>query len=170
MSEQVVYLDRMSSPTTKLPPDEIRRLIMNQKEEHTPHAFRAGGAAMADFRRLSPLFAQMEARELARWLHLIEVMAESHRLCLPCYAKIHAYLLVFSRERLPELHARYEREYRSLAAAGRRMGRDYLGEVVDSLHGKDDSPAAEAHRRWWRSLAADIGEARALGQPFAADR
>ena len=149
----------------QLAPDEIRRLILNQRAEHTPHAFRAGGAAMEDFRRLASAFAGMDAQELARWLHLIEIMGESHRGCLPCYAKIHVYLMVFSRDRLPELHARLQAEYRRIAEAGRRMGRDYFGEVIASLHGEDDSPAAEAHRRWWRELAADIREARSLGLP-----
>jgi len=35
--------------------------------------------------------------------------------------------------------------------------------VLNSLQGDDDSPAAAAHRRWWRSLAAELAEARALG-------
>ena len=154
----------MKPTTPRLPPDEIRRLILNQKEEHVPHAFRAGGAAMEDFRRLAPVFAAMDATELAGWLDLIEVMAESHRRCLPCRAKILAYLLVFSRDRLlPERHARYEREFRLLDAEGRRMGRDYFGEVIASLHGTDDSPAAEAHRRRWRAMAEELGEARGLG-------
>jgi hypothetical protein len=146
-----------------LPAAEIRRLILNQKEEHSPHAFRAGGSAMADFRRLAPVFAALPPDQLANWLELIERMAETHRHCLPCSAKIRAYLLVFSRERLPELHARYEREFRRLALQGREQGRDYLHEVLNSLQGDDDSPAAAAHRRWWRSLAAELAEARALG-------
>ncbi len=160
----------MKTTAPDLTAEEIRRLILNQKQEHTPHAFRAGGAAMADFRRLAPIFAAMKPRELAAWLELIEEMADSHRGCLPCTAKIRAYLLLFSRGKLPRLHARHEAAYRALAREGRRMGRDYLGEVVESLHGNDDSPAAEAHRRWWRSLAEEIREARVLGldpRPFA---
>jgi hypothetical protein len=151
-------------PAPSLPAAEIRRLILNQKEEHSPHAFRAGGAAMADFRRLAPVLAALPVAELAGWLELIEQMAETHRGCLPCTAKIRAYLLVFSRERLPEVHARHEREYRRLAIEGRANGRDYLDEVLNSLQGDDDSPAAAAHRRWWRSLAAELADARALGR------
>ena len=138
----------MKKPVPTLPPDEIRRLILNQKEEHTPHAFRAGGAAMADFRRLAPVFAAMKPGELQGWLELIEQMAESHRGCLPCRAKVLAYLMIFSHGRLPKAYTRHEAAYRALAREGRRLGRDYLGEVVASLHGNDDSPAAEAHRRW----------------------
>lgn len=151
-------------PAPVLADTEIRRLILNQKEEHSPHAFRAGGAAMADFRRLAPVLAALPVAELAGWLELIERMAETHRGCLPCTAKIRAYLLVFSRERLPEVHARHEREYRRLAIEGRANGRDYLDEVLNSLQGNDDSPAAAAHRRWWRSLAAEIAADRATGR------
>jgi hypothetical protein len=154
-----------SNPALVMPDAEIRRLILNQKQEHSPHAFRAGGAGMADFRRLAPVFAALPPERLAVWLELIERVAETHARCLPCAAKLRAYLLVFSRGRLPEIHTRHEREYRSLALAGRRMGRDYLGEVLDSLQGKDDSPAAAANRRWWRRLAEELAEARALGLP-----
>jgi hypothetical protein len=154
-----------STPAPVLPDADIRRLILNQKKEHSPHAFRAGGAGMADFRRLATAFAALPPERLAGWLELIEQVAETHAGCLPCAAKIRAYLLVFSRERLPDVHTRHEREYRRLALAGRRMGRDYLGEVLDSLQGNDDSPAAAANRQWWRSLAEELAEARALGLP-----
>ena len=42
----------------------IRRLINNQKEEHSPHAFRAGGAGMADFNRLYPALRRLPAEEI----------------------------------------------------------------------------------------------------------
>lgn len=153
------------TPAPVLPDAEIRRLILNQKQEHSPHAFRAGGAGMEDFRRLARAFAALPPERLAGWLELIEQVAETHARCLPCLAKIRAYLMVFSRDRLPDVHARNEREYRRLALEGRRMGRDYLGEVLDSLEGNDDSPAAAANRQWWRSLAEDLAEARARGRP-----
>jgi hypothetical protein len=153
----------MTRPTHVLPPGEIRRLIQNQKAEHTPHAFRAGGSAMADFRRLASVFAALEPAELSGWLDGIEQMSESHRRCLPCSAKIRSYLLIFSFGRLPERQARYERELRPLLEQGRQIGRDYWGEVIASLEGNDTTPAAAAHLAWWRELAAELGEARSLG-------
>ena len=153
----------MKRPMHVLPPGEIRRLIQNQKGEHTPHAFRAGGSAMVDFRRLASAFVALEPGELSGWLDGIEQMSESHDGCLPCSAKIRSYLLIFSYGRLPERQARYERELRPLLEEGRRMGRNYLGEVIASLQGNDNTPAAAAHRAWWRELAAELGEARSLG-------
>lgn len=153
----------MKRPMHVLPPGEIRRLIQNQKAEHTPHAFRAGGSAMADFRRLASVFAELEPAELSGWLDGIERMSESHEGCLPCSAKIRSYLLIFSYRRIPERQARYERELRPLLEEGRRMGRDYWGEVIASLQGNDTTSAASAHLAWWREVAASLGEARSLG-------
>ena len=138
------------NPTHLLPASEIRRLISNQKEEHSPHAFRAGGAAMNDFRQLGKAFATMDAEELLPWLKKIEIMGKSHDYCLPCSAKIRAYLLIFSKDTLPYLHIRYVREYNKIIKNASNIQRDFLQEVIDSLHGNDNSPAAEAQRRSWR--------------------
>ena len=118
---------------------------------------------MADFRRLASAFAALEPGELSGWLDGIEQMSESHDGCLPCSAKIRSYLLIFAYGRLPDRQARYERELRPLLEEGRRMGRDYWGEVIESLEGNDTTPAAAAQIAWWRDVAAELGEARSLG-------
>lgn len=138
------------NPADCLPASEILRLIRNQKEEHTPHAFRAGGAAMGDFRRLSKVLATMSPSQLFPLLLEIEDMAQSHDYCLPCSAKIRAYLLIFSKDLLPDLHLRYAREYAKIIKRAPNIQRDFFQEVIDSLQGDDNSLAAEAQRRSWR--------------------
>jgi len=102
------------NPADCLPSSEILRLIRNQMEEHTSQAFRAGGAAKGDFRRLSKAFATISPSQLFPLLLEIEDMAQSHAYCLHCCAKIRAYLLIFSKDLLPDLpdlHLRYARKY-----------------------------------------------------------
>lgn len=122
---------------------EIRRLIRNQSEEHSLHSFRAGGAGMADFARLAPVLRSLPTVELGRWMLLIEKMRTGHAYCPPCSAKILAFCVIFTRERLRGLSERYGRLYvERLEAAGPLKRRDYFGEVM----------AAVDRRERWESL------------------
>lgn len=131
-------------------PDTIRRLITNQKEEHMPHAFRAGYVGMQDYNKLVPVLRGLPLEELSHWLDLMDEVYESHRLCQPCGCKVLSYLILISKDLLPERHAayfsRYENHIRCWPPAGQR---DFMTEVIDSLyHGKDHSNA-KAHKAWW---------------------
>ena len=68
--------------------DTIRRLITNQKAEHSPHAFRAGGAGMANFNQRYPILRSLPMDELAEWLSLIDAMRATHGGCGACCRKI----------------------------------------------------------------------------------
>ena len=156
MSGRGIMLEGMKATFPAIGPGELRRLILNQKEEHTPHAFRGGATGMADFRRVAPALSVMTPGELEPWLDLIEEVAATHRGCLPCSAKLWAYLMVFSRDKLPDRHVSYLRRYRQHARLGADLGRNFLREVLESLQGNDDSPAAEAHRRSWRAYVIEL--------------
>ena len=136
--------------------EDIRRLIENQKAEHVPHAFRAGGAGMADFNALYPVLRRLSRTELRRWMGLIDQMRATHEGCLPCTAKILAYSVLFTRDRYPERCERYTRLYQELNRSCEPGGRDFMAEVIDSLAQKPDSPAALAHKRNWRLLADEM--------------
>ena len=77
--------------------DTIRRLITNQKAEHSPHAFRAGGAGMANFNQRYPILRSLPMDELAEWLSLIDAMRATHGGCGACCCKILAYEILFTR-------------------------------------------------------------------------
>ena len=135
--------------------DTLRRLITNQRAEHVPHAFRAGAAGMADFARLIPVLRALPATELAGWLDRIDSLRATHRACLPCTAKILAYSLIAARGRLRDRAAHHQTLYDNLMRSA-PAGRDYLAEVRASLGGATDSPAAAAHRRFWRAVSLDL--------------
>lgn len=127
---------------------EIRRLIRNQSEGHSPHSFRTGGAGMADFARLAPVLRSLPTAELGRWMRFIEKMRAGHDYCPPCSTKILAFCVVFTRERLPELSGRYNRLYvERLEAAGPSKRRDYFGEVVEAVDGRADDALACRHAK-----------------------
>lgn len=133
--------------------DTIRRLITNQKEEHTPHAFRTGHGGMQDYNRLAPILRKLPPEELSEWLDLMDEVYESHRLCQPCGCKVLSYLILISKDLLPDRHAtyfsRYEDHIRRWPPVG---GRDFMSEVIESLyHGKEHSNA-KAHKAWWHSV------------------
>lgn len=134
-------------------PETIRRLITNQKHEHTPHAFRAGSSGMNDFNRLVPVLRSLPPDELVEWLKLIDQVCHSHRGCQPCTCKVRAYLILITKDILPDLHEHHLRRYRShIKRWPPDQNRDFLAEVADSfLHGKDH-PNAEAHKAWWKWL------------------
>lgn len=94
--------------------DAIRRLIANQKAEHSPHAFRAGGAGMADFNLLAPVLRHLPVPELLGWLRLIDAMRATHGECVACGCKILAYEIFITCDRLPERSARYVERYDDL--------------------------------------------------------
>ena len=80
--------------------DTIRRLITNQKAEHSPHAFRAGGAGMANFNQRYPILRSLPMDELAEWLSLIDAMRATHGGGGACCCKILADEILFTREQL----------------------------------------------------------------------
>lgn len=137
--------------------DNIRRLINNQKEEYSPHAFRAGGAAMAAFDELHPVLRELPGPALARWMRLIDKMRATHDGCLPCSSKILAYSILFTQDLLPELCERYTRlYYEQIRRNTPPAGRDYMAEVLNSLNQGPESPAAQLHKRNWRMLAEEF--------------
>jgi hypothetical protein len=133
----------------------IRRLINNQKAEHSPHAFRAGGAGMADFNRLYPALRRLPADEVAGWMQAIDAMRTTHGECVACACKILAYQRLITRDRLPKTSARYATLYTDLYRYD-STGRDFLAEVRASLRGDPDGAAAEYHKRGWRQLALEL--------------
>jgi hypothetical protein len=133
----------------------IRRLINNQKAEHSPHAFRAGGAGMADFNRLYPALRRLPAKEIAGWMQAIDAMRTTHGECVACACKILAYQRLITRDRLPKTSARYAALYADLYRYD-STGRDFLAEVRASLLGDPDGAAAEYHKRGWRQLALEL--------------
>ena len=133
----------------------IRRLINNQKAEHTPHAFRAGAAGMADFNQLYPVLRRLTALELSGCLRLIDAMRATHGECVACVCKILAYEMLITRERLPERSAHYGALYADLNRFETK-GRDYLAEVRASLRGEPEPVAADIHKRAWQNAALEL--------------
>jgi len=133
--------------------DTIRRLITNHREEHMAHAFRAGYGGMQDYNRLVPVLRKLPPEELSQWLDLMDEVYESHRSCQPCGCKVLSYLILISRDLLPERHAayfsRYEDHIRRHPPAD---GRDFMTEVIDSLYHGKEHPNAKKHLAWWHSV------------------
>jgi len=144
-----------SSAFTTMTNATIRRLINNQKAEHSPHAFRAGGAGMADFTRLYLVLRRLPAEEIAGWMQAIDAMRTTHGECVACSCKILAYQGLITRDRLPERSEHYRALYADLFQFGTK-GRDYLAEVRALLGGEPDGPAADYHKRGWRQLALEL--------------
>jgi hypothetical protein len=146
-------------------PETIRRLITNQKHEHTLHAFRAGYGGMQDFNRLVPVLRRMEPSETGRWLDVIDEVYETHRHCQPCGCKVLAYQILISESLLPERHQCYFEQYREIIARHPPVGgRDFMNEVIESLYHGRDHPNARRHLAWWgsvfeSSLRSEEGEA-----------
>lgn len=117
------------------------------------HAFRAGYGAMQDYNKLVPVLRSLPPEDLSQWLDLMDEVYESHRHCQPCGCKVLAYQILISKDLLPDRHAGYLDCYlahiRRWAPAG---GRDFMAEVMDSLHHGKDHPHAEAHMAWWKCL------------------
>jgi hypothetical protein len=133
--------------------DTIRRLITNQKEEHMPHAFRAGYGGMQDYNKLVPVLRSLPPEELSHWLDLMDEVYESHRLCQPCGCKVLAYQTLISKDLLPERHAAYLKSYQDhIWLSPPVMGRDFMAEVIDSLHHGKDHQNAKTHKAWWGTI------------------
>lgn len=139
--------------------DLIRRLINNQRDEHTEHAFRAGHAGMLDFNRLVPILRGLPTDELNGWLDLIDDMASTHRYCVFCLGKITAYRVLITRD-LPSLasrHADYQdKYYRILAGQRKEEPRDFMREVLDSMYHGKEHPHRQLHAFHWREIAEAI--------------
>ena len=134
-------------------PNTIRRLITNQREEHMAHAFRAGYGGMQDYNRLVPLLRKLPLEELPQWLDLMDEVYESHRLCQPCGCKVLAYQILISEGRLPERHLDYLEQYRNIITRYPPVGgRDFMGEVIQSLYQGQEHPNAKKHLAWWGSV------------------
>jgi hypothetical protein len=134
-------------------------LITNQRYEHVPHAFRAGHSGMQDFNQLVPILRQMPAEELESWMELIDQVAQGHGECLPCFAKITAYRLLITQG-IASQASRYE-GYASLytqilAKQGGEGGRDFMEEVLDSMHSAKDHAHREVYVSWWKGVAEKI--------------
>ena len=134
-------------------PDTIRRLITNQKEEHMPHAFRAGYGGMQDYNKLVPVLRNLPPEELSHWLDLMDEVYESHRLCQPCGCKVLAYQILISKDRLIDRHEKYLSRYQSgIKSSPPIGGRDFMAEVIESLYHGKDHPHATVHKAWWDSI------------------
>jgi len=137
--------------------ETIRRLINNQKQEHTSHAFRAGHAGMDDFKRLLPVLRSLPSAELEQWMDLIDKMGETHQDCLPCSCKVLVYSFLFTIDILPVRSAGYKRLYeQSISRRPPPEGRNYLAEVIQSLREGPETPEAIAHKRYWRVALENI--------------
>jgi hypothetical protein len=122
--------------------DDSRRLINNQKFEHSNHAFRSNGrSGISDFLILLQRFRsdRFEKTDLEEALDLIDVMRETHKDCESCTLKILAFSELFSFNRLPDRYCRYRMEYdrwKTLEIEEHMIeegtGRDYTREVMDS--------------------------------------
>ena len=138
-------------------PETIRRLITNQNEEYTPHAFRAGHAGMGDFNRLLPVLRALPAAELEPWMDLIDEMGETHRGCLPCSCKVLVYSFLITRDILPERSAEYKKRYdQRITRHTPPEGRDYLAEVIRSLQQAPGGPEERAHKINWLVTLEDL--------------
>jgi hypothetical protein len=134
----------------------IRRLIVNQRDDHTPHAFRAGHAGMQDFNRLVPLLRRLPAEEISQWLDLIGDVAASHRHCPYCLGKIIAYSIIITKdlEPLAIRHAGYMKQYeRLLADQLNEEPRDFITEVIDSMCNGKEHPHRKLHAAHWHEIA-----------------
>lgn len=137
----------------------IRRLITNQRNEHTPHAFRAGHAGMHDFNRLVPTLRRLPANEIRTWLDLIDEVADSHRDCVYCLGKISAYRILITKdiEALAPSHANYVKQYtRLLAEQNGEDQRDFIREVLNSMHHGQEHPHRKLYAFHWHELAESI--------------
>lgn len=137
----------------------IRRLITNQRDEHVPHAFRAGHSGMNDFNQLVPVLRQLFPSELESWLDLIDQVARSHRECLPCLAKITAYRLLITQgiESLTNRHEQYAHLYSQiLSKQDEGDQRDFMKEILDSMHSGKDHPHRNTYVSWWNGMAEKI--------------
>ncbi len=137
----------------------IRRLITNQRDEHVPHAFRAGHSGMNDFNQLVPVLRQLFPSELESWLDLIDQVARSHRECLPCLAKITAYRLLITQgiESLTNRHEQYAHLYSQiLSKQDEGDQRDFMKEILDSMHSGKDHPHRNTYVSWWSGMAEKI--------------
>ena len=134
-------------------PDTIRRLITNQKEEHMPHAFRAGYGGMQDYNRIVPVLRSLPPEELSHWLDLMDEVYESHRLCQPCGCKVLSYQILISKDRLTDRYAAYLKRYQDgIRLSPPLGGRDFMAEVIDSLYHGKEHPHAAIHKAWWDSI------------------
>lgn len=136
--------------------DLIRRLINNQRDEHTEHAFRAGHAGMQDFNRLVPILRGLPTDELHEWLDLIDDMAATHRYCDFCLGKITAYRMIITKDKPPlaTRHALYRDIYaRILQRQPRAEPRDFMKEVLDSMHHGKEHAHRQMHAFHWHEIA-----------------
>ncbi len=139
--------------------DWIRRSITNQREEHVPHAFRAGHSGMQDFNQLVPVLRQLPHGEVESWLDLIDQVASGHRECLPCLAKVTAYRLLITQgiDALETRHEHYADLYAQiLSKQAEGDQRDFMREVLDSMRSGKDHPHRNSYVSWWRGVAEKI--------------
>lgn len=139
--------------------DLIRRLITNQRDEHAPHAFRAGHAGMQDFNRLVPILRSLPVTEIRNWLNLIDEVADSHQYCAYCLGKITAYLILITEgiESLVVRHTNYRNQYAHVLADQRQdENRDFIKEVLDSMYHGKEHPHRRLHAFRWHEIVEAI--------------
>lgn len=107
---------------------------------------------MERFNNLVPVLRSLPGRELSQWAELINEVCISHRYCLSCFCKAYAYLILITKDILPELHEFHLRRYQSvIKRRAHDQGRDFMIEVLDSLY-QGTNPDADACRAWWNRV------------------
>lgn len=142
--------------------DLVRRLITNQRDEHTPHAFRAGHAGMQDFNRLVPILRSLPVNEIWSWLDLIDEVADSHQYCAYCFGKITAYRILITEGigPLAASHLNYRHQYARLLADQRHdEQRNYIKEVIDSMYHGKEHPHRRLYVCRWHEMVETIRSA-----------
>lgn len=124
-----------------LPPERITAIIRNCRKEHGICSMARGRYGMAEYGRLAPGLAMVDAASLATYLDLIDEIRDTHRQCHPCSLKFVAFCMAFCRGRLPERFADYAAEYKRLRE-GFEQERDFHAEVAAAIYkaGKEGKP------------------------------
>ncbi|TLD70598.1 hypothetical protein FEM03_12840 [Phragmitibacter flavus] len=110
-------------------PDDILRRIRNQRREHTPHPFKSGGAGLDDFVILHTLFNNVSDADLNLYLDEIDLVGLGHSDCISCSAKIAVFCEIFTRERLEDRNALYEKIYDDIVKCSQSTDRNFKEEV-----------------------------------------
>jgi hypothetical protein len=95
----------------------------------------------------------MEPSEIGCWLDVIDEVYDTHRHCQPCGCKVLAYQILISEGLLPDRHKGYLEQYREIISRHPPAGcRDFMSEVIESLHHGKEHPNARKHLSWWDSV------------------
>jgi hypothetical protein len=124
--------------------DDLRRLITNQKSEHSPHAFKSyGRSGVSDFIFLMPRLRSdsFPRIDLEKALDLIDNVRETHRDCKSCSLKIIVFCELFTYRKHETRYAHYRSEYDRMKKAEMEehvitegIGRDYRSEIANCAY------------------------------------